>query len=450
MVTLKASFTVKPAEPKPSELMYLSDFDQVISTNHVPTVYFYRPIMSDQSLVLNPIEILKNSLSKALTIFYPLAGRLQWTNRCRLELNCNSMGALFLEAESEAKINDFGDFTPTSETKALIPSVDYSKPIDELPLLLVQVTKFSCGGISLGLGMSHVLVDGRCATHFVSEWARIARGEKLENLPFLDRTVLKLEEDDLTPPKFDHLEFGKLPMLIGQTNNLEERKKETTLVMLKLSKEQIQKLMQEANEFPSVYTSSKPFTRYEAVTAHLWRCASKARLHEIEQLTCVRFTMDFHSRMVPPLPKHFFGNAVLPMRSATITSGELLSKPLGYGCSKIREAVEKVTDEYVRSSLTYLKREKDLSKLRYPNVVGSTQGAFFGNPNIVVTSWIGLPLCGVDFGWGKEIYMGPGTVGFDGKSFIFPSRDEDGSLDAPFRLRVEHMDAFKKFFYENI
>ncbi|KAF7153262.1 hypothetical protein RHSIM_Rhsim01G0026000 [Rhododendron simsii] len=387
MLTLKASYTVTPLEPSPTGLVYLSDFDQSVALTHAPTVYFYRPI-SDH--LLNPIEILKNSLGKVLTIFYPLAGRLQRTRRGRLEVNCNSMGALFLEIESEAKISDFGDFTPTSETRALIPSVDYNKPIDELPLLLVQVTKFSCGGISLGLGMSHVLVDGRCAAHFVSEWARIARGEEPENLPFLDRMLLKLEEDDLKPPRFDHMEFGKLPMLIGQTNNFEEQKKETTVVMLKLSKEHIQQLKKEANEFPSVYTSSKPFT----------------------------------SQMVPPLPKHFFGNAVSQMR-ATTTSGELLSKPLGYGCSKIREAIEKVTDEYVRSSLAYLKKEKDLSKFRYSHVLGSTQGAFLGNPNIVITSWIGLPLCGIDFGWGKEIYMGPGTIAFDGKSFIFPSRDEE-------------------------
>ncbi|XP_058185850.1 spermidine hydroxycinnamoyl transferase-like [Rhododendron vialii] len=446
MLTLKASYTVKPMEPSPTGLLYLSDFDLSVALTHGPVVYFYRPISGH---LLNPIEILKNSLGKALTIFYPLAGRLQRTGRGRLEVNCNSMGALFLETESEAKISDFGDFTPTSKTRALIPSVDYNKPIDELPLLLVQVTNFSCGGISLGLGISHVLVDGRCAAHFVSEWARIARGEEPENLPFLDRTALKLEEDDLTPPRFGHLEFGKPPMLIGQKNNLEEQKKETTVVMLKLSKEQIKKLKKEANEFPSVYTSSKPFTRYEAVTAHMWRCTSKARLHEIEQLTSVRVGVDFHSRMVPPLPKHYFGNAVSPMR-ATTTSGELLSKPLGYGCSKIREAIEKVTDEYIRSSLAYMKREKDLSKFRYSHVVGSTQGAFLGNPNIVITSWISLPFCGVDFGWGKEIYIAPGAIPFDGRSFILPSRDEDGSFDAPFRLQVEHMDAFKKFFYENI
>ncbi|KAF7153388.1 hypothetical protein RHSIM_Rhsim01G0025800 [Rhododendron simsii] len=394
MLTLKASYTVKPLVPSPTRLIYLSDFDQSVA------IWTYR--------------------------------RLQRTGRGR-----------------EAKISDFGDFTPTSETRALTPSVDYNKPIDELPLLLVQVTNFSCGGISLGLGIAHVLVDGRCEAHFVSEWVRIAHSEEPENLPFLDQTVLKLEEDDLTPLRFDHLEFRKPPMLIGQTNNLEEQKTETTVVILKLSKEQIKKLKKEANEFPSVYTSRKPFTKFEAVTAHLWRCSSKARLHEIEQQTSVRVGVHFHSRMVPPLPKHYLGNAVLPMR-ATTTSGELLSKQLGYGCSKIREAIEKVTDEYIWSSLAYMKRDKDLSKFRYSHVVGSTQGAFLGNPNIVITSWISLPLLGVDFGWGKEIYMRPGAIAFDGKSFIFPSHDEDGSFDVPFRLQVEHMDALKKFFYKNI
>ncbi|KAI8570290.1 hypothetical protein RHMOL_Rhmol01G0023000 [Rhododendron molle] len=423
MLTLKASFTVKPAGPTPLEPMYLSELDQVIATSHEPTVYFYRP--TSGQLVLNPTEILKNTLSKALTIFYPLAGRLQRTGRGRLEVNCYSKGALFLETESEDKISDFGDFTPTSETRALIPSVDYNKPIDELPLLLVQVTKFSCGGISLGLGMSHVLVDGRCAAHFVSEWTRIAHGEEPKNLSFLERTILKLEEDDLTPPRFDHLEeFGKPPMLIGQKNNLEEQKKETTVVMLKLSKEQIEKLKKEANEFPSVYTSSKPFTRYI-----------------YDMILCGLLGGLGHSRV---LPNKSLGHPQL------VPQGELLSKPLGYGCSKIREAIEKLTDEYVRSFLAYLKRENDLSKFGFSHVVGSTQGAFLGNPNMVITSWIGVPFCGVDFGWGKEIYMGPVTVAFDGKSFIFPSHDEDGSFDAPFRLQVEHMDGFKKFFYENI
>ncbi|GMP35975.1 hypothetical protein CsSME_00008228 [Camellia sinensis var. sinensis] len=118
------------------------------------------------------------------------------------------MGAQFLEAESEAKIDDFGDFCPSSKTRALIPSVDY-----------------------LGLGISHALADGECAAHFISEWARIARCEKLENLPFLDRTILQLE-DPLPKTSFDHSDFKPPPLLIGHSNNTDERNKKTDVAML--------------------------------------------------------------------------------------------------------------------------------------------------------------------------------------------------------------------------
>ena len=151
MVTLKASHEVKPAGDTPRGIMYIPEVDQVIAISHAPTIYFYR---LPKETEINAAEILKDSLSKALIVFYPLAGRLQWIDQgLRMELNCNSMGALFLEAESEAKIDDFEDFRPTPEIRALIPSADYNKPIHEFPLVLVQLTKFSCGGISVGLGM---------------------------------------------------------------------------------------------------------------------------------------------------------------------------------------------------------------------------------------------------------------------------------------------------------
>ena len=151
MVTLKASHEVKPAGDTPGGIVYIPELDQAIAITHAPTIYFYR---LEKESKINAAKILKDSLGKALVVFYPLAGRLQYIDQgLRMELDCNSMGALFLEAESEAKIDDFEDFRPTPDIRALIPSVDYNKPIHELPLVLVQLTKFSCGGISVGLGM---------------------------------------------------------------------------------------------------------------------------------------------------------------------------------------------------------------------------------------------------------------------------------------------------------
>ncbi|KAM7511674.1 hypothetical protein LguiB_010549 [Lonicera macranthoides] len=416
MARLLASYMVEPATQTPTGLMNLSDYDQIFAITHAPTIYFYE----NPGEFSSAVSTLKDSLSKILVPFYPLAGRL----RCigsggRLELDCNSLGAQLLVAESEAKIEDFGDFTPTPQIRSLIPTIDYNERIEQLPLLLVQVTKLGCGGASLGLGISHIMVDGASAVHFVTEWAKIARGEQSNNPPFLDRTVLKHKEPLPSSPRFDHTEFSRRPLLVGSSNNLEERKKETTVTMLKLEREEIEKLKRRANEGQTGNNLGQPYT------------------------------VDFRNRIDPPLPKGYFGNAIF-RATATTTAGELLSKPLHYASSNIREAINKATNEYLQSSLVFLKSLDDVSKYRNFHTLGCSRGDFRGNPNMEITSWTALPMYGADFGFGKEIYMGPGAVGFDGKSFILPSRDEDGSFTIALRLQVIHMEAFKKFFYEEI
>ncbi|KAI8020959.1 Spermidine hydroxycinnamoyl transferase [Camellia lanceoleosa] len=419
MVVLKNYYTVRPAEPTPSSGICMSDCDQDKPITHAPLICFYGslPGLSFASI----IETLKISLSKALVCFYPLAGRLYWTtgNSGRVALNCNSMGARLYQADD---------------------------PLDQLPLLLVQLTKFSCGGVSLGLATSHIMIDGLSLSHFISTWAKFARGEPLDVLPFLDRTLL-LARDPPIPPQFNHDRFSPPPLLIGGSDNQEERSKETTVAMFHLSKTQVEKLKHMANV--SRATNVQSYSRYEAVAGHLWRCTCNAREHKNNQITKLYFQVNFRNRMLPPFPQGYFGNAILRI-AASSQSGELMTRPLGHASSKIREAVEMVTDDYVRSAIDLVKVQPDLTRFRTYHTVGSTQGHFYGNPNIEITSWIGLPLKNVDFGWGKEIYMGPATVAFDGKCFIFSGRDGDGSLTIAMRLQVAHMDAFKEFFYKDI
>ncbi|KAL6331467.1 hypothetical protein AAG906_011407 [Vitis piasezkii] len=404
MVKLMATYTVRPAKETPGGYRCLSDSDQVRALTHAPTIYFYPPVNVPLE---SATEILRHSLT----------GRLHWIGGGRLELDCNALGALLIAVESEAKIDDFGDFRPTQEIRALIPSVDYNKPIHELPLLLVQVTKFSCGGMSLGLGISHTIADGLSALHFISEWAKIARGEQPNSPPFLDRSVL-LAPEHLSAPVFDHPEYSTQPLLIGKQDNMEERKRETATLMLKLSKDQVEKLKDKANKDRSASNNKRPYTRYEAVAGHIWRTACKARQHESS--------------------------------SQQHSPQELVSKPLGYASGKARQAIEKATHEYLQSSLVYVKCQEDVTQFRNFHTVGCAKGAFYGNPNLEITSWARLPIYGADFGWGQEIYMGPGAIGYDGKVFVFPGQGLEGSFLVALRLQVRHIDAFQKFFYEDI
>ncbi|KAL2481109.1 Spermidine hydroxycinnamoyl transferase [Abeliophyllum distichum] len=449
MVTVKTTYNVKPANPTPNEIMKLSEIDQIKAVTHAPTVYFYHP--TTDFLYSDAIRILKDSLSKVLVIFYPVAGRFHEIGGARLELHCNGEGAILVEAESEWKIQDFAldDFLPNAAMRDLIPKMDYSAtPIQEQPLLLAQLTKFSCGGISLGLGISHILVDGPSALHFVNEWSNIASGETARIIPFFDRKILQIEDPPSSMKEFSVL-LTPPPLLIGQSDNMEERKKPTRVAMLKLSKQQIDKLKSKANEDTPYKNTIRSYMRYEAVAGHMWRCVSKARRHADEQLTTLHIPVDYRKRMQPPLPKGYFGNANL-RQAATTTSGELLSKPLAYASSKIREAIEKVTDEFVRSYIALIKTLPDVSVRRNFHTVGCTLGGFYGNPNMEITSWTAMPVFEADFGLGEVIHMGPGAMGFDGKSFISLGRDGDGSFTVAFCLQTEYMDTFKNLFYEDI
>ncbi|XP_057499147.1 spermidine hydroxycinnamoyl transferase-like [Actinidia eriantha] len=448
-VTLKASSLVKPSEPTWNGSLPLSEWDQIGIITHVPTIYFYKPTQDFLSPPHKIIRTLRDSLSLALVHFHPLAGRLRWIGGGRLVLDCNAIGVELIEAETESKLHHLGDFSPSPEFEPLIPSVNYNKPIHELPLLLVQLTKFSCGGISLSMSISHAVVDGQSALHFISEWARLARGEPLCAVPFLDRTVLRAGGPPRACPRFEHTQFDHPPLLVGQTTNDGERKKKTTVAVLKLTKTQVERLKSKANE-GRASESSRAYTRYEVITGHIWRSACKARGHVSEQPTMLGVCVDSRSRVQPPLPQKYFGNAVLDV-VATAHSGELMSKPIGYASSRIREAIDKVTNEYINSAIDFLKSQPDLSQFQDLHALGTNNGPFYGNPNIGVTSWLTLPIYGLDFGWGKEVYMGPGTHDFDGDSLILQGpHGGDGSIMVAVCFQVAHMDAFNKFFYEDI
>ncbi|KAJ9548271.1 hypothetical protein OSB04_020814 [Centaurea solstitialis] len=448
-VSNKTSCMIKPAEPTWSGQLALSELDQTGQTAHVPTMYFYTKSPEDW---LTLLQTLKTSLSSTLVHFYPLAGRLSTAARGRLELDCNAAGVLFVEAYADKRLTDLETFFPSPIYHQLTPSIDYvNAKLEETPLLLVQVTRFVCGGFSLGLSISHVVADGQSALHFVSEWARISRGELLESPPYLDRKVLRAGD----PPRaissrVEHPEFDPPPILIDRSGNESDREKETEVTMLKLTATQVEKLRNKANKSRKSDTT-RGFTRYEAITAHIWRTACKVRNHKPEQPTALAITVDIRSKMRPPLPRKYFGNGIINV-IATGRSGEMVSNPLGYGSSKIREAIDKVDDDHVNSVIDFLKGQEDLSKLRdlQPSSDDDGDGHCYGNPNLGVISWLTLPLYGADFGWGKEVHMGPGTHDSDGASLILPGKDGDRSVVVALCLQAKYMNDFRKVFYQDI
>ncbi|CAN0916581.1 Spermidine hydroxycinnamoyl transferase [Linum grandiflorum] len=458
---------VKPAGPTWTGRMSLSEWDMIGAMNHVHTLYFYRRL--GNSTVDLTAGRLMDSLSRTLVHFYPMAGRLEPVGAGgRLELDCNAEGVMFIEAVAETiSLDELGETGSTggaggdgglmsgcssSDFQPLIPNVDYTRPISEWPLLLVQLTEFSCGSLCLCFYMSHVVADGLSAFHFLNEWARITRGKGIGTVPFLDRKVLRAGEPPLSrqPPRFDPVEFQRPPVLLPDDTNKNEGYKETKFSILKLTKAELQMLKDTANEGKKLITASnhRRYTTYETLTAHTWRCACKARKLKPDQLTTVGVCVDSRRRTNPPLPDAYFGNAILDVK-AVGRSGDIVSKPLGFAAEKVRKGVEKVDGEYLNSAIEYLKNEPDLTKFQDFYDGDGDEEPRFGNPNLGVTSWLWLPMQGLDFGFGKEVYIGTG-FDFDGDTILSRSKDGDGSVLVSICLRKDHMEDFEHYFYNDI
>ncbi|XP_061364408.1 spermidine hydroxycinnamoyl transferase-like [Gastrolobium bilobum] len=449
MVTITASYTIIPNHSTPNGRLWLCDNDHVGSPSHTATIYVYKAKHNHEV-----IERMRTSLSQILMHYYPVAGRLSWTEECgRLELDCNAKGVILLEAETTKTLNEYGDFSPTYPIKDLIPTVDYTQPIEELPLLLVQLTTFHGDqSLAIGVAISHILCDGVAAIQFINSWAKLARGDTLapHDMPFLERTVLKFPHPTLAQ-RFDHPELKPQPLILGTSDFINEQKKKTTASSLKLTSEEVEKLKKKAND-QSLKDGTKPYSRYEAVAAHIWRCASKARELDENQPTLVRTIADIRTRLNPPLPRNYFGNGLTRTVTTTCYVGEIISSPLSYAAKKIRESLDLLTNEYIRSQLDVIFDQEKLNFLR-GFFLGQGErmiAPFFGNPNLLIVSWMSMPVYEADFGWGRAVHFGVGFLAPDDRVWIVQSPEGDGSVIVFMHFQIECMQLFEKFFYEDI
>ncbi|CAM6027932.1 unnamed protein product [Sphagnum balticum] len=423
-VRIRKHSMVPPCEPTPQRTLWNSNVDLVIPRIHTQSVYFYLNDARSPDFLKH--EILVEALGKTLVPFYPMAGRLKKGDKGRMEIDCNAAGVLLVEAEADAKISEFGEFAPDPRFRQLVPQIDYSCDISSYPLLVLQITFFKCGGASLGVGMQHHIADGMAGIHCINTWSEMARGIPLKVQPFIDRTLLKARSPPA--PKFHHIEYQPPPRLI----KLPMVELPMAVRVFKFTKEQIGTLKSMATDDQKKIT----YSSYEMLSGHIWKCVTQARKLHGSQETKLFIATDGRSRLIPPLPKGYFGNVIFTATPMS-TSNELVDKPLTYAAGKIHDAVARMDDEYLRSALDYLELQPDLSKL----VRGASH---FGSPNLGITSWARMPVYDCDFGWGRPIFMGPAIIAFEGLAFILSSPNGDGSLTLSLGLRSDHMKTFAK------
>ncbi|KDP38697.1 hypothetical protein JCGZ_04050 [Jatropha curcas] len=415
-----------PAQELPNQHLYLSKLDiNLPQTSIHYMLYFYE----SNNNFFDGTKVLKEALSNVLVQFYPAAGRLGRDEKGRLQINCNGDGVLFIEAETESAIHELGDSMLYEENRQLIPRVDHSKnDISSFPLFALQVTKFRCGGLSLGMQWHYTLSDGRAYIHFAKTWCEIARGLPISHQPFIDRTILRNQVAG--KPKFRHSEYDNLPPINPTQNNNAKTE------IFKITVEQLNALKSKVQEENNNHGNGKTkYSSYEILTAHIWRCTCKARGLSNDQATKINMAVDGRSRLKPPLPSGYFGNAVF-RASLTALSGEIISETLKETVERIRKAINRMDDEFLRSTMDYIDGLDDISAIQNRC------------PNLGITSWMRIPFYSLDFGMGKPLCFRPVNP-VEGKGYILPtpSNEIDGSWALIITLEINHMESFNKLFY---
>ncbi|KAJ4709569.1 Hydroxycinnamoyl-CoA shikimate/quinate hydroxycinnamoyl transferase [Melia azedarach] len=429
-IHVKESTIIRPAQETPKHSLWISDLDLLVPAIHLPAVGFYR-LSNDNSSNFFDVGLLKESMSKVLVPFYPMAGRLGRDENGRIQIQCNGEGVLFQEAEANCIIDDFGDFSENLKLLRLVPTVDDTNDISSYPFLVAQITRFECGGVSLGVGFNHIVVDGTSMSQFVHAWAEMTRGVPITNPPFLDRTVLSVGVP--TSPTFNHIEYNPPPSMI--MNTPAQNPESISTAILELSIDQINILRERCKGF---HGSNVKYTRYEILAAHIWRCICRARGLSNDQINTLYIPTNGRSRLNPPLHPGFFGNVVFITTSSAL-SGDIQSEPLIDTVERIHTTMKRMDDEYLKSALAYLKQLPDPTILR--------RGAYtYKCPNLNISHLIHTGMCNADFGWGRAMLMRTIAVS-DGVIQIIPNSSNDGSFSVLVNLETRHLQLFKKLFY---
>ncbi|KAJ4953987.1 hypothetical protein NE237_030819 [Protea cynaroides] len=265
-----------------------------------------------------------------------MAGRLRKdeADGC-VEINCNGEGASFVVAETSSDLEDLGDFAPSMELKMLLPLVPHFHYTDDItfdPLLLLQDP------------------NGPTPT--------------IEDIDYQISPSLKTPQETTK----SHVDPGNI-----------------TVAMFKIARDQLNILKTKTNsgeeeEEEEEGEGGEPgntisYSSYEVLTGHLWRISCEARGLADDQETKLHIFINGRSRMHPPLPSGYVGNVIFPVTPIAL-SGDLIDNTGTYAAGKIHDALIRVDDEYLRSTIDYL-------ELNPAPTVSLAE-----SPNILILSWV--------------------------------------------------------------
>ncbi|KAJ4723494.1 vinorine synthase-like, partial [Melia azedarach] len=287
---------IKPANPTPPNLrrLKISSIDQFHPPLYVSHIFCY-PARNQDDRVHNPERInqLQKSLSEILTLFYPLSGRYSKKN---LSIDCNDNGIEFSEAKIDCNLAPF--LVNDAGSKQLIRFVQCQTESASAPLVSVQCNVFECGGLVIGVNISHRIVDATVFSKFLDGWAKACR----------------IGIHEVNPPEFNLFSLLPVREILPENGYVPPLKpglkiSSKTFVFNLLSISNTRKYSEISDE-----GTLNP-TRLQLVTGVIWKAlirASEAR-HGKLRPSVIAHMLNLRQRTPLPISDDCCGNLIMPI-----------------------------------------------------------------------------------------------------------------------------------------
>ncbi|KAH8495460.1 hypothetical protein H0E87_018584 [Populus deltoides] len=295
-------------------------------------------------------------------------------------IECDDHGAEYIEARIQCILSDILKKPDTEVLKQLLPAAISEPATARDSQLIVQASFFDCGGLAIGVNISHKVADAATLTSFIKCWAATARRSSTEVVispVFMGASIFP--QKDLPIPM--------LPVDLIQGESVMKR---FVFEAPKIT----------ALKAKAISASVPDPTRVESVTALIWKCAMSASRSNlgVPRKAVLSLGVNIRKRLVPTLPDNYGGNY----------AGTISARMEDHDDLELQGIVSRIRKDLIEFGENYAKitQGDDISLAICKTV--EVFGKMATSKDIdyyTCTSWCRFELYDADFGWGKPTWL---------------------------------------------
>ncbi|XP_013598902.1 PREDICTED: spermidine coumaroyl CoA acyltransferase-like [Brassica oleracea var. oleracea] len=395
LLEMKQTELVTPAKHTPREVLSLSTLDSdVLNEDMYATIYVYKANERNKN---DPVPLLRKALSELLVYYYPLSGKLVRRESGRKpQLVCQGEGVPFAVATASLDLISLDYLEKLDDEVALrlVPEIeiDYDTDFCYHPLAL-QVTKFACGGFTIGTALTHVVCDGFGVAQIIHALTELATGKSEPSVVPVwqrERLVGKIDNEPAKVPG------GHIASLLATSPYMPTTDLVTEIINIQsVNIKRLKDTLMRECEFPE-----ECFTTYEVLSSCIWKARSRALKLNPDGITVLAVAVGIRHVLDPPLPQGYYGNAYIDVY-VELTVRELEESSISDIAKRVKKAKKTAYDKgYIEEELSNGERlMRDDAKFE-----GVSDGVFF------LTDWRNIGWFGsMDFGWNEPVNLRPLT-----------------------------------------